>query len=109
MSDFPYILGLKNVIELIVSNFQEAVFVLDDNKVAVLLEDLMSKFQTFGEGLELLNEKVDKGFKELRKEMNSRFDGVDKRFEENRQEHQQLMQMVKELDHEVQFEIKRVK
>lgn len=87
----------------------QGVIVMDDNKVTVLLEDLISKFNAFGEGLELLNEKVDKGFKELREEMNMRFDGVDKRFEQNRQEHQQLMQMIKELDNEVQVEIKRVK
>jgi len=64
---------------------------MDDQKVAVLLEDLRAQFRTFGEGLQLLNDKVDKGFKE------------------NSQEHQQLMQMIKELDKEVQVEIKRVK
>jgi hypothetical protein len=30
---------------------------VDDNKVAVLLEDLMAKFRTFGAGLEMMNER----------------------------------------------------
>ncbi len=84
---------------------------MDDNKVAVLLEDLMSQFRTFGEGLQLLNDKVDR--------VETKVDKIDKKldahigenrhdFETNRQEHQQLMQMIKELDTEV-FQIKRVK
>jgi hypothetical protein len=31
---------------------------MDDNKVAVLLEDLLSKFRTFGEGQEILRNEV---------------------------------------------------
>ena len=75
---------------------------VDDNKVAVLLEDLRSQFWTFGEGLQLLNEKVDNGFEML----TNRVDNLEKN---NHQEHQQLKQIVKELDREVQVEIKRVK
>jgi hypothetical protein len=75
---------------------------LDDNKVAVLIEDLLSKFRTFGEGLD-----------GLREEMNCRFNQLEHKFDshidQNREEHQQLMQMIKELDKEVQVEIKRVK
>ena len=41
---------------------------MDDNKVAVLLEDLNAQFRTFGEGLEFLKEK-NKGSKKR----NSRF------------------------------------
>lgn len=89
---------------------------LDDNNVAILLEDLRAQFRTFSEGLQLLNEKVDNGFESL----NGRVDKIESkmdRFEgkltqlqdSNTQEHQQLMQMVKELDKEVQVEIKRVK
>ncbi len=63
---------------------------MDDNKVTVLLEDLMAQFRTFGEGLQLLNDKVDQNIKE------------------NREEHQQLIQMVKELDTEV-VKMKRIK
>ena len=71
---------------------------VDDNKVAVLLEDLRSQFRTFGEGLQLVSEKIDRVEQKL-----------DSHIEQNRQEHHQLIQMVKELDREVQVEIKRVK
>lgn len=76
---------------------------MDDDKVAVLLEDLMSQFRTFGEGLQLLNEKMDTHIEENRKE----FRTIQNRLDQNLQEHQQLMQMVKELDTEV-VQIKRV-
>ncbi len=75
----------------------------------VLLEELMSQFRTFGEGLDGLRDEF-KGFKQ---EINHRFNQLeqklDSHIDQNRQEHQQLMQMVKELDKEVQVEIKRVK
>lgn len=78
---------------------------MDDNKVAVLLEDLQSQFRTFGEGLQLVNDKIDR--------MDQRVERVEQKLdthiEQNRQEHQQLMVMIKELDKEVQVEIKRVK
>jgi hypothetical protein len=44
---------------------------MDDSKVAILLEDLMSQFRTFGEGLQLMNNKVDKGFQEIKTEIDS--------------------------------------
>lgn len=81
---------------------------MDDTKVAVLLEDLMSQFRTFGEGLQLLNEKVDKGFQEVKTEIDSLKLEITSLKAENRQEHQQLQQMVKELDTEV-VQIKRIK
>ena len=74
---------------------------MDDNKVAVLLENLMSQFRTFGEGLDGLREDV----KQFREETNNRFDKLEM---QNRQEHLQLMQAIKETDTEVQ-ELKRVK
>lgn len=78
---------------------------MDDNKVAVLLEDLRAQFRTFGEGLQLVNDKIDK--------MNQRVERVeiklDAHIDQNRLEHQQIIQMIKELDREVQVEIKRVK
>ncbi len=77
---------------------------MDDNKVAVLLEDLMSQFRTFGEGLQLLNEKMDTHIEENRKELKA----IQSSLDQNHQEHQQLMQMIKELDTEV-VQIKRVK
>lgn len=84
---------------------------MDDNKVAILLEDLRAQFRTFGEGLQILNDKVDR--------VETKVDNIDQKldthieenrhdFEQNRQEHQQLKQMVKELDIEV-VQIKRVK
>lgn len=89
---------------------------MDDNKVAVLLEDLRAQFRTFGEGLQLLNEKVDNGFNSLNgrvDKLESKVDRLEGKLaqlqESNTQEHKQLMQMVKELDHEVQVELKRVK
>ena len=42
---------------------------MEDNKVAVLLEDLLSKFRTFGEGLD-----------GLREEMNNRFNHFEQKF-----------------------------
>jgi len=78
---------------------------MDDQKVAVLIEDLMSKFRTFGEGLQSLNEKFDTHIEENRKEFKAIQNGLDR----NHLEHHQLMQMVKELDNEVQTELKRVK
>ncbi len=78
---------------------------MDDNKVAVLLEDLRAQFRTFGEGLQLVNDKIDR--------MDQRVERVEQKLdthiEQNRQEHQHLMVMIKELDKEVQVEIKRVK
>ena len=81
---------------------------MDDNKVAILLEDLMSQFRTFGEGLQLLNDKVDKDFQEVKTEINSLKLELTNLKTENRQEHQQLRQMIKELDTEV-VQIKRIK
>ncbi|NLW47236.1 MAG: hypothetical protein GXY86_07865 [Firmicutes bacterium] len=77
---------------------------MDDNKVAILLEDLRAQFRTFGEGLEGLHGEV----KEIKKELVNFRNETDQRFLENRQEHQLLIQMVKELDTEV-VKMKRVK
>ena len=46
---------------------------MDDNKVAVLLEDLRAQFRTFGEGLAGLREEM----KEFREETNNRFDNLE--------------------------------
>lgn len=89
---------------------------MDDNKVAVLLEHLQAQFRTFGDGLQLLTDKVDNGFDELNgrvDKLESRMDKLEGKLsqidESNSRDHKQLMQMVKELDKEVQVEIKRVK
>jgi prefoldin subunit 5 len=77
---------------------------MDDNKVAVLLEDLKAQFRTFGEGLEFLQDEI----KEVKKEITDFRNETNQRFLENHQEHQLLIQMVKELDTEV-VKMKRVK
>lgn len=96
---------------------------LDDNKVAVLLEGLQAQFRTFGEGLQVLDEKVDQGFSSLNTRMDrieNRMDKMENRMDKmesqmenlkssNHQEHRQLMQMICELDQQVQVELKRVK
>lgn len=74
---------------------------MEDNKVAVLIEDLMAKFNTFGDGLNGLREELQK----FREEINNRFDKLEI---QNRQEHYQLMQLIKQTDIEVQ-ELKRIK
>jgi Sec-independent protein translocase protein TatA len=88
---------------------------MDDNKVAVSLEDLRAQFRTFGEGLDGLKDEL----KDFRNETNHRLDSLEnkvtnhsiefKSFKtDNKQDHQQLMQAIKETDTEVQ-KLKRIK
>jgi hypothetical protein len=88
---------------------------VDDNKVAVLIENLMSQFRTFGEGLDGLGDEM----KAFRGETNHRLNNLEQKVieiklevselkAENKKEHQQLIQAVKELDTEV-VKLKRVK
>lgn len=91
---------------------------MDDNKVTVLLEDLRTQFRTFGDGLQMVNAKIDKVDQKvdklehevsgLKNEVIGLKHEVSTLSTENRQEHQQLSQMIKELDTEV-VQIKRVK
>lgn len=95
---------------------------LENNKVALLLDDLQAQFRTFGEGLQLLNEKVDRGFDSLNNRMDrleirmdrlegrvDRLEGrVEKMESSNQQEHQQLMQMITELDRQFRVETKGI-
>jgi hypothetical protein len=68
---------------------------MDESKrTNILLEELMSQFRVFGEGLQ-----------GLREEMNVRFDKLEN---QNQQEHQLMMQMIKELNEE-QIKLKRAK
>jgi methyl-accepting chemotaxis protein len=67
-----------------------------------------TQFRTFGEGLQMLNDKVDQNIKENRREHQQIIERIDHLSVENRQEHQLFMQMVKELDTEV-IKMKRVK
>ena len=88
---------------------------MDDNKVAVLMEDLMSQFRTFGEGLDGLRDEI----KDFRKETNNRLETIEQELinfkAENRLEHKQIIQAVQDLDNEVKrldtevVQIKRVK
>jgi hypothetical protein len=99
---------------------------MDDNKVAVLLEDLRAQFRTFGEGLTLLNEKMDKQsikLNEVKKEVvDFKHEFIDMK-EQNRQEHLMLKQMIQdisidqagikkkvnELDQEFEIKLRRIK
>ena len=60
---------------------------MDDNKAAVSLEDLRAQFRTFGEGLQLLNDKVDR----VEQKLDTHSEENRRDFEANRREHQQLM------------------
>ena len=81
---------------------------MDDNKVAVLLEDLAAKFHTFGEGLDGLRDDL----KDFRDETNKRFERLEDKLNihvlDNKQDHQQIIQAIKETDTEVQ-KLKRIK
>jgi hypothetical protein len=88
---------------------------MDDHKVAVLLEDLMSQIRTFGEGLQQLNDKVDTGFGTINNRMDKLETRIDRIEANNRQDHQQIIQAIEDLDSEVKrldtevVQIKRVK
>jgi hypothetical protein len=70
---------------------------MDDNKVAVLIENLLSQFRSFGEGLQQLNDKIDRTITENRREHQQMIERMDRIVGENRQDHLQLKQMVREL------------
>lgn len=82
---------------------------MDDHKVAILLEDLRVQFRTFGEGLDGLKDEL----KDFRRDTNHRLDNLENKVTnlsvefktiqaDNKQDHQQLMQAIKETDTEVQ-------
>jgi hypothetical protein len=77
---------------------------MEDSKVVVILEDLRSQFRVFGEGLQMLNEKVGG--------VDKKVDALDKRLErheiKNEEENRLLMQMIGELNEEQQ-KLKRAK
>ena len=66
---------------------------MEDNKVAVLIEDMMSQFRVFGEGLQQLNDQMNRRFDKV----DQRFDGIDKRLDQNDMEHQALKLMIQEI------------
>lgn len=84
---------------------------MEDNKVVVLLEDLRAQFRTFGEGLQLVNDKIDKVDQKVN---NIELELINFK-DENRQEHKLLKQMIADLDTDVKrldtevIQVKRVK
>ena len=71
---------------------------MDDNKVAVLLEDLRVQFRTFGEGLQLVNDKIDRmdqRIERVEQKLDNHIQENRRESEVNHQEHRQLMQMIK--------------
>lgn len=91
---------------------------MDDNKVEVLLEDLQAQFRSFGEGLQIVNDKIDKVDQKVEnleqevKSIKNEVIGIKLDFKEYKtediREHQQIIQAIKELDTEV-VKLKRVK
>jgi phage-related tail protein len=91
---------------------------VEDSQVAVILEDLRSQFRVFGEGLQMLNEKVDRVDNKVDAldkrvgTVENKVDALDKRLErhaiKNEEENLLLMQMIRELSEE-QKTLKRAK
>lgn len=69
---------------------------MEDSKVAVILEDLRSQFRVFGEGLQALNEKVDK----IDQKLDAHIVENRRQFDQNALEHRLMLQMIKELNEE---------
>ncbi|MDW7650372.1 MAG: hypothetical protein SCK29_00930 [Bacillota bacterium] len=105
---------------------------MEDAKVAVILEDLRSQFSVFGEGLQTLNDKVDRIDKKVDaletkvdsleikvnvldnkvSILDNKVDALDNRLKrhetKNEEENRLLMQMIRELSEEQQ-KLKRAK
>ena len=96
---------------------------MDDSKVAALLEDIRSQFRVFGDGLQMLNEKIDAQGQKLSdkidswdhrvKSMDQRVTSMDNRLTSvdqrvislevsNSNEHRLILHMLKELSEEQQ-------
>jgi hypothetical protein len=67
---------------------------MEDNNVAILLEDLRAQFRTFGAGLQLLNDKVDTGFQDVKTEIDSLKSELTSVKYTNSQEHRQIMNVL---------------
>lgn len=91
---------------------------MEDSKVAVILEDLRSQFRVFGEGLQMLNEKVDRIDNKVNvldnkvNVLDNKVNALDKKLErheiKNEEDNRLLMQMIRELSEEQQ-KLKRAK
>jgi hypothetical protein len=88
---------------------------MEDNKVAILLEDLRAQFYLFEKGLQLLNDKVDTGFQDVKTEIDSIKSELTSVKYTNSQEHRQIIQAIQDLNTEIKrldtevIQIKRVK
>ncbi|HEX3048105.1 MAG TPA: hypothetical protein VHY08_25360, partial [Bacillota bacterium] len=74
---------------------------MEDDKVAVILEDLRAQFRTFGDGLQFVREKIDKmdqRIERIEQKLDAHIEENRRDFEINRRDHQQIIQAVKELD-----------
>jgi Sec-independent protein translocase protein TatA len=69
--------------------------------------------KVFGEGIDILRREMEEDINELKTEIKYGFQElhtqINKLEESNQTEHKQIIQAVKDLDNEVQVEIKRVK
>jgi hypothetical protein len=74
---------------------------MEDNKIAILLEDLIAQFYLFEKGLQLLNDKVDKGFQNVKTEIDSIKSELTSVKYTNSQEHRQITQAIQNLNIEV--------
>lgn len=81
---------------------------MDDKYIAVLIEEMRSQFRTYGEKLDGVEEKVDIGLQEVKNKINALK-------MQNLYEHQQLSQMIADLNQEVKkldsevVQLKRIK
>jgi len=84
---------------------------VEDSKVAVLPEHLESRLSAIAEGVITVNEKLDAHIEENRRDFNTiskRLDENSAEHRQNKQEHQLMVQMIKELSEE-QDRLKKVK
>mgnify|MGYP001021154779 CR=1 FL=1 len=84
---------------------------MEDSKVAMLLENLESQLSAIAEGVIMVNEKLDAHIEENRRDFKIIFERLDENsieHRQNKQEHQLMMQMIKELS-EKQDRFKRAK
>lgn len=73
---------------------------MEDSKVAVLFEHLESQLSAIAEGVITVNEKLDSHISENRSDLKTvlrRFDENSAEHRQNKQEHQLMMQVIKEL------------
>ena len=73
---------------------------MDDNKVAVLIEDLMSQFRAFGEGQQILIGRMDKletTVSDIKNDLSDLRIENQLEHKENQREHQEFKQMILEL------------